>query len=80
MVQKDLVDGYRVLSVREGGEPRGFSGSYELLSRPYTVRCCFGEEVHPVGGLGSLDGLEVPESGLLDGGEAGLGLEFSDFV
>jgi len=34
VIQEGLVDGYRALSARAGGEPWGLSGAYELFHGP----------------------------------------------
>ena len=64
MVQKRFVDPGWVRGVGEGGEPGGFSRGDQLLGRSDVVWGGFREEVGPVGGFGSLDGLEVSELGL----------------
>ena len=63
VVEECVVDRDRVLSVGEGGESRGLSLGNQVLGRPDVVRAGFRQEVRPISGLGSFDGLEVDKLG-----------------
>jgi len=61
VVQKCVVDCDWVRGVGEGGKPGGLSWGDQLFGRPDVVRRGFCEELGPLKGFCSFDGLEVAE-------------------
>jgi len=64
VIQKRVIYRDWVRGIRAGGEAGGLSWGDQLFGRPDVVRGGFCEEVSPVGGFSSFDGLEVAELGL----------------
>jgi len=64
VIQKRVVYHDWVRGVGEGGEPGGLSWGNQLFGRPDVVWGGLCDEVSPVGGFSSLDGLKIAELGL----------------
>ena len=79
-MREGIVDGDRVGGFRKGGSPAGVPGGDNFFCRPAMPAGSFGKEVSQLGSLGSLEGLELSQSGLFGDSDRVMGQESFDLA